>query len=1489
MNRENYYELLHSQKRIWYINKVNQESVVNNIGGSVKIKGKVNHRLFIKAINIFIKNNNNLRMRIISRNNIPYQYIEEFIEEEIDFFDLGNEANAESKFAELSNQKMTQKIELENNKLYYFALYMFSETEFRLLFVGHHIAVDGWSIAVIQKQLDKIYNQLINNEEVKLDVSETLSNKLDKEKKYFLSQRYERDKIYWERLIEEVNEENYYNSFSDLKGERKVHILSEDSSIINKFISTYKVSYNTLFTALFYIYTYKTLNIENITLGIPIYNRLGLAEKNSVGMFTSTTICNININSKESFQVFLNRTASELKKSLHHQNYPYNLMIEALDIEKQGYNSVFKNSINYYTFKFVEDTEGLSYEIEELYSGEQTYALQIIIRECHDSSIQLIYDYKVNEYTSDEIDIIHRCISNLLNQIMNDASITIKDLKLVSEDEHNFKINTLNSTKNSYNKNKNFIQLFEEQVLETPHKIAVDCKDKKISYQDLNALANQMSYFLETEGVTKQSVISVILSPSIELFICILAILKRGAIYLPIDSEYPLERIQYEIDDSKSYMLLTDCSEIAKKIENTKVVKVSDLDISNYPIENSKIYSDLDEIVYIIYTSGSTGKPKGVLIKNIGLVNYLCWAKKVYFKNTNESMPLFTSIAFDLTVTTIFTPLISGNKVICYPHKSYDNVIQTILNDDNCTVMKLTPSHIKLLAMRDNTNLNLKRLIVGGEDLKVSLAKKVYESFGYNIEIYNEYGPTETVVGCMIHRYDMKSDRRVSVPIGYPADNVQVYVLNKDFNIMPNGIPGELYISGDGVAKGYLNKEEMTNRSFLKDPFNKYAIMYRTFDSVRYLNDGKLEYVGRTDRQLKINGYRIEIDEIEKYLSRYEDIEDSLVVCSRDKHGKDTLVAYIVSKGELETGQIKKWLMKFLPQYMLPTRYFFIDKIPITINGKVNHQLLPILTETNEEFISASNTLERIVVDVIQDVLAVNNVSLNDNFYYIGGDSITAIQIVAKLKELSYCIEVKEILMSDKISDIVEKIREQAVSNDKKEEPVEGTIEFTPMINWFNEQDFQNPDWYHQYLILKINTKFDREIIYSSIKNLINNEESFRLQYDKLTQTLYYKNREELDDITIEEYYLSEEKSLTQDQMLREIQEKYSKNITLGSGSLVQVCIIHMNSDSWMVQFVIHHLIIDGISWRILIEDFMNLINNGGNTITKSFRSSYKSWSEELMKYSKSDLSGDGSYWMSIDFDNKGYKCDFETTNKNDTIETMTYKSISYDLDDIQDLIINAREKMNIDLNEVMLICLVLAIHKIYHQDNIIIEYESHGRQDISSYIDISKTIGWFTSIYPISVKVEDITLEKELKIIKEQIKTAMKFGFSYPVLKNLSYKLSTNEHKYIRYNFLGNIDSTLKMKEISHVEFGLQSAPVNQMTSLIDVTSIIQNNKLNINFEYSINRFKEETIENILLKYDQIFKEVKEYFAHESCKQLTPSDFQLVNISLEDLDNIFN
>lgn len=1493
-NRDILYNLTHPQKRIWYIEKLYSGYPLNNIGGALKINGIIDIDVLSKAINEVIKNNDGMRLRIIEKEGEPYQYVADYQEEVIDYYDFSKYENPRDEYRDWSNNIFQEPFKFENNSLYYFGIYKINENECGFLLKIHHIISDGWSIYyLIQKQVCEECERILKLNDIICSKTYMYIDYISKEKKYMESDRFKNNKQYWLDKLKNIPEESLYSSSNNPKGERLSFDIDINQSIeLRRYIKNMKYSINEFFTAILLLYLSKTKSSEDITIGVPVLNRTGAKDKSTIGMFTSTMPLRLKFDPKITIDEFINNIRLEFKQALRNQKYPYDLMISDLEIAKKGFDSLFKVSLNYYNVNKPNKIGEINTNLEECYSGYQSYSLQIIIKEWTDNDgITLNFDYRVSDYSDIEISNMYSFFQNIIDQVIESDRKQVKDIKLLTTEEIDYSINTLNSTKAYYPKDKSIYELFEEQVTRTPNKNAIIDGDLNLTYNELNEKANRIAAYLRKKEIEPGKIVGIIGTHSFELIIGILGILKAGGAYLPIDSNYPVGRINYMLNDSKVSILLTNI-EIDSKIEfHGEIVCLKDEKIYPDNKENLTKVNSPHDLAYIIYTSGSTGEPKGVMIEHRSLVNYIWWAKEIYVKS-DEIFALYSSIAFDLTVTSIFTPLISGSIIGIYQDNGDEFILYKILEENITTVIKLTPSHLRLIKDLDNRGSSLKRFIVGGENLKTSLAQDVHKSFRGNIEIFNEYGPTEATVGCMIYKFNHIKDKGNSVPIGKSVDNTQIYVLDKFLDVCPQEIEGEIYISGDCLARGYLNKDNMTNDRFIRNPYIDNKLMYKTGDMAKYIKNGNIVYCGRKDKQVKIRGHRIELGEIEGWLIKNEKVKDA-VVKIKEKSIEDMLIcAYLICNEDTTEVEIKNWLSEYIPKYMIPSVFVFLDEFPLTSNGKVDVQaLLEIDLVNDKKFISYRNEIEKNLVEIMEQILMVDGISMNDNFYRLGGDSIKAIQISSKLKDNGYSIDLKDILSNDTVEEIAASIR---ISN--KEEEIyqglcDGEIEKTPISEWFFSKNFSNINHWNQSVLLRLNQNIYSETIKKALNKIIHHHDTLRVNYNRDRDKLFYNKEHLKKDINLDFYDLSDCSNDEQNNRIKELGYKIKSEFDIEKDLLFNACVFKLGKEEQLLLITAHHLVVDGISWRIILEDFSNIIGQliKNEEVSLPYKThSYKKWSQSLHEYSNDIKMEEKEFWQEVDeFENSFFIDNYSQEDLVKVSETIERKVEDDLIDKFSEKI---KEIYRMELNEGLTIALILTINSYTNQNDIVIELEHHGREGIDRNIDISKTIGWFTSIYPAFFKINDSNIGSNIKSLKDQLRSIPNKGFNYGILKYLKKELSNVNKKYIRFNYLGDFDNIINtdLFELSNIDSGLDSNENNSLTSIFDINLMIVNRELNITITYSKKKYERYNVEKFIDMYIEHIEAILSHCCEKKDIELTVSDFDGLDISQEDLDSLF-
>ncbi|UCH93174.1 MAG: amino acid adenylation domain-containing protein [Candidatus Aminicenantes bacterium] len=757
-----------------------------------------------------------------------------------------------------------------------------------------------------------------------------------------------------------------------------------------------------------------------------------------------------------------------------------------------------------------------------------------------EDSIKGVVEYNANVYHRGTMERIITHYRNLMQRVISGIDSKISDISILSEAETRQLLFDFNDTRANTPSDKTIHQLFEEQVERSPGHTALigTAEDSpggspqrrpEITYQALNERANQLAQVLRDKGIIAETIAAVWLDRSIELITAVLAVLKAGGAYLPIDIEYPADRINYLLEDSHTKLLLTGAAFSDKVKFAGPIINAEDDELYRGQGTNPEPLSCADNLAYVIYTSGTTGKPKGVMIEHGAVVNYVWWAAKTYVnseKNNGETInfPLYSSISFDLTVTSIFTPLITGNAIVVYKGREKEFLIEQIIEENRVGVIKLTPSHLYVIKYMSIDQSDIRCFIVGGEELETQIAREIDTRFGGNVDIYNEYGPTEAAVGCVCYKFEPAADNGRSVPIGVPTDNVQIYVMDRNLKPVPLGVCGEIYISGDGVARGYLNSVELTAEKFItfyrSDRSDKSYIsnkIYQTGDMARWLPDGNLEYLGRADQQVKIRGYRIELGEIEQQLLQRDDIKEAVVIArdgsersSGDEKGDPYLCAYFVSDSDLRVSHLREYLLQYLPDYMIPLFFVPLEEIPLTSNGKVDRKALPEPDiNVEHEYVAPGNEIEVKLAGIWSEVLGIEKerIGIDANFFELGGQSLKQVVLISRIhRELNVKIPLSEIFKRTSIRDLSEYIKNAAqvqyISIDqaeKKEYYVTSSAQ--KRIFFLNRIDNIGTS-YNVPFVFRLEGDLDKEKFNDAIKALIRRHETLRTSFVMIGEEL---------------------------------------------------------------------------------------------------------------------------------------------------------------------------------------------------------------------------------------------------------------------------------------------------------------------------------------------------------------------------------------------------
>jgi amino acid adenylation domain-containing protein/non-ribosomal peptide synthase protein (TIGR01720 family) len=1087
-------------------------------------------------------------------------------------------------------------------------------------------------------------------------------------------------------------------------------------------------------------------------------------------------------------------------------------------------------------------------------------------------------------------------LTNILNDVLEDVNVKISAIEMLSPAELGFWLREFNRADVPYPKHLTITRLFEEQAGAAPDHIAVVCGDLEITYRELNERTGRLARRLNEKGVSRGDVVGIFGDNSIEIVIAMLAVLKSGAAYLPIDSDYPLDRIEYLLEDSRVKMLLvqeTPPEGLKLRCEWMDVGRKEIYEQGGLAVENP---SHPQDIAYIIYTSGTTGRPKGAQITHQGLVNYIWWAKKVYVGDERLDFPLYSSISFDLTVTSIYTPLITGNKIVIYRGDDKFDRIKKAISENKVGIMKLTPTHLKILAELDCSASGIRKLIVGGENLRADLARKISAQFGDQIEIYNEYGPTETVVGCMIYRFDPAKDPAGSVPIGTPADNVRIYILDRYQKPVPRGAVGEIHISGDGVAKGYINKPELTSEKFIPNPFIPGKMMYKSGDLAKMLPDGNLEYIGRIDNQVKIRGYRIEPGEIESCLLQMASVRQAVVIGGEDGDGNKDLCAYVVAANHTGIGDIRDYLGAVLPEYMIPSRFYRIDRIPVNINGKVDREALLEIQDRmgmDDEYAAPRNEAEEKLAEIWSQVLAIEKVGIHDSFFALGGDSIKAIQVSARMQKFQMKVRLHDILQHPTIGELSAYVQTNRRETDQG--PVSGKVELSPAQKWFFQRKLPDRHHYNQAVMLRGNS-FDGAIVKRVFAKLMEHHDALRMVYrikgDQVLQICrgWEDGPFDLDIIDLRGMPSGID-------VIPAKATDLQGSMNLEKGALVKLGLFLTDQGDHLL-IAIHHLVVDSVSWRIILEDFYQGYRQAVHHEAITFQpktDSFQAWTEQLNLYADSaELLSEIEYWNGFkDYDPRLFsKENIREDCKRKGRRTFT---VSLNQKYTEMLLKETHKAFNTEISDLLLTALGLSVKEITRKDKIIVALEGHGREELFKNIDISRTVGWFTSIYPVMLDLsQSDDLSYLIRYIKEGLRRVPNKGVGFGILKYMTDSTDKEPDAFnirpeISFNYHGQVEGDLQNELFreSNLAAGMMTGIHSECEYPLDINGRVTDRQLTLKLYYDGSIYSESTAGRLMGSLIMHLQRIIDFCATHQEITPTPSDLGDPNISLEELEKI--
>jgi len=1014
-----------AQQRLWFVCQLLEDSYIYNIPLAIDLYGELDHNALSFAFKKLIERHEILRTQIKEFENgveqvvVPIEQISN-----IELIDLSISTLTRYEIKSILLDYIKKPFDFESNQLMKIISFKVNENHNILLVIMHHLITDGWSMAIFCRELSYYYNIYCNNQHDKNQLPEVLQYKdfAIWQREWLQGERLMLQLKYWQYQLKDIPEvinlptDKKRTSSRNYKGRNhRIAITSNHLEQIQTFIKQYDVSLFMFLLTVFQLTLHRYSNDKEIVVGCPIANRHYPGIENTIGFFANTTVININFEQVNNFDTLLRLVRRTVLNAYQYQDLPFEKLVEALKVERSlSWNPVFQvmfslNNVETNQFDF----SALKSDIIDLDIGIAKFDLSLTAWE-EDNCLNLNFEYAEDLFVEETIAKMAQHYISLIEQVIQSPEQDISLLTFMSEEELYKLVFDANKNTSKFIINKTAVELFEEQVDQNPYNIAIIYVDEKLNFKELNAKANQLANQIIIENQNDKAIIPIIMSRSPDMLIAILAVLKAGCAYLPLEVNSPIERLREIINDTGAKLIICDDSSINKiTVINTKFISYNRYkeNITNSSESNLRTQILLSDLAYVIYTSGSTGRPKGVTIEHKSLTNYLLWCAETYPCQEQVATVLHSSYAYDMSITSLLLPIITGRAVHILEENQANQELPLLFNSSfeyKYDFIKLTPSHLSMLKHLPTESLRNRThsLIIGGEQLNQEHIK-LWQQYSPETILYNEYGPTESTVACSAYKITMDCTHN-PVPIGKSISNCQMYILDQSLQPVPNGVVGELYIGGIGVSKGYINSNDHIDQKFIQNPFSHDSLtkLYRTGDLAHFLNDGNIQLIGRIDNQVKIRGYRIELGDIEVNIESYEQVV-ACVVVKLDNDGQEQLAAYIVPKSKVENisymedneiNELNVHLSKRLPEHMLPNHYIIIPELPLNTNGKVDKTKLPdinlLISRGSKKFILPRNEVEAELVSLWQKLLNYEPISVDDNFFTMGGHSMLMTQVI---------------------------------------------------------------------------------------------------------------------------------------------------------------------------------------------------------------------------------------------------------------------------------------------------------------------------------------------------------------------------------------------------------------------------------------------------------------------------------------------------------------
>ena len=1462
-----YFELSQPQESIWFLEQKYPNTCMNIIAGSLRLKGQIDYDALSVAIRLTIQNNDGLRIHFREHNSEASQFLTPYIEKPVKFIDFSQGRGSQDLYA--WDKEQTQiPFSVIDSDLFCFTIFKIDDENGGVYCKLHHLISDAWTICIVANSVVEYYSLLKTNTPFENTAKPSFFEHLVNERAYQKSDRFIRDREYWNDKFAAFPEPTVLKpqalSTSSTHSNRKTYVTPQKlSDKIRDYCAENNASVFTLFMSALSIYIHRVTGNEDIVLGTTILNRINAREKQTVGMFVSVAApIRIQMNDSQNFTEFSGEMVKECVSIFKHQKYPYNYLIRDLKKKHKLSNRLFDIVLNYQNSKIAVRKTDEKYLTRWHFSGNQVESLVIHVNDRDDEGRYIIdYDFLTEVYHAKEIEDLHQHVINLLWHALDNPKRSIARLEMLSEKEKVQILHNFNNTKADYPSDKTLHEFLYAQSARTPDLTAVIYGDSFLTYAQVNAKSNQLARVLQAKGVTADTVVGISLFRSFEMIIGVMAILKAGGAYLPIDPNYPQDRIEYMMNNSGAKILLTQGVLAGKFAFDADIVVIDDAGIYSGDDSDLVLASGPDNLAYIIYTSGSTGKPKGVMIQHGSIVNRIHWMQKKYPIDSSSTILQKTPFTFDVSVWELFWWSFTGARVcMLEPGGEKDpRAIIAAVTKNSVTTMHFVPSMLgAFLDYADRNKVSarlssLKQVFASGEALTTTHADDFNRilNAGNGTGLYNLYGPTEAAVD--VSFFDCSPAVTLkTVPIGRPIDNIRLYILDKNKTLLPVGIPGELYIGGVGVGRGYINNPALTAEKFVEDPYNPGEKLYKTGDRARWFPLGDIEYLGRLDFQIKIRGFRIELGEIESKMMALSHVKSAVVVGSTH-NSTSFLSAYYTSEKEIKPADMKKNLSRDLPEYMIPTFFICLAALPLSANGKVDRKALPdpvFAEKSADDYVAPSEGTQTALASIWSELLEIPSIGAAEDFFDIGGDSLRAIKLVGEVqKKFNIELTIHDIFTNRTIQKMSKIIDEGK------------TVEYMPIpaiaqCPYYPASSAQKRLYVLRQLEgeginynlpgkLQIEGSLVPERLNQALRTIVLRHESLRTSFGLEDGEPVQRVHGQVD---FEVGYLEAD-----EEEVKEIIQSFVRPFDLREAPILRVVLVRLNAQKHILLFDMHHIISDGESINILIKEFSALYAGKELPEIRTQYKDYSAWQNTLIVSGK--LQKQEQFWLgklSGELPILNIPSDFLRPARKSTRGDKTSLVLGKD---ITAALNRLASKTQTTVFMILFAAYNIVLSRYSGQEDIIVGTPIAGRQ----HADVQNLIGMFVNTLAIrSFPAWDMTFSQFLLNVKVNLIESFE-NQDFPIELLVDKVLTKRDLSRNPIFDAAFVYQNMKTSSIKAENLVFTTAELETKSSKFDISleACEKGDTILINAEYSTDLFAKATVDRLLSHFSNIISEV--------------------------------